>query len=298
MLKHLVPLLFLLCLTPFAHAAEILKATKRAVIIQFDAFEENYVTGDKLIASLDGKKQAIIQITKIKGAKMLGRILHGKATPGMQISRFDAVNEAEPAPTVPSETAVILNFFSNYVYRGIPENFAYVSGTVDYTNGGLLLRGVVSNALAPATSEVDLYAGYTLTRLNWSLSPMVGRYMFQNMGNWDTWDYMLNLTFRVIALDVSYIPEYFGVHSDDLYYRITTLFSLTEKWKFIAHAGYSNFNHKDNVGYKNYLDYKVGFIYSTPEFNVEFDYTDTHRKNILNDKVKDATAAVLISKRF
>ena len=62
-----------ICLSPSAHAAEILKSTKKAVLVQFDPFEENFVVGDKWIALKDGKKQALISVTKIKGGKWLGQ---------------------------------------------------------------------------------------------------------------------------------------------------------------------------------------------------------------------------------
>lgn len=67
-------------------AADIMKVKGSSVLIELQG--ESAVPGDSFFAlSADGKKRAIIQITKVKGEKALGSISKGKASAGMTLQR-------------------------------------------------------------------------------------------------------------------------------------------------------------------------------------------------------------------
>jgi hypothetical protein len=74
----------LLFFTGFVHAADVIKVKGSSALI--DLKGEPAVPGDLFYAvSSDGKKRAIVSITKVKGDKALGRITKGKAGPGMTL---------------------------------------------------------------------------------------------------------------------------------------------------------------------------------------------------------------------
>ena len=76
-------LLLYIC-TTMAHAADIIKIKGASALI--DLKGEPAAPGDLFYAiSADGKKRGIIQITKIKGDKALGRLNKGRAEPGMTL---------------------------------------------------------------------------------------------------------------------------------------------------------------------------------------------------------------------
>jgi len=285
--------------TQSALGSEIVKVSKKAVIVEFDPFEENFAVGDRLVANQDGKKKALVEITKIKGKKFLGRILNGRAEIGMKLSRLDLVAEAKPSPAAPNVESVTIRFQSAAVWRGRPYGRPYIAASIDLVNPGLLGGLTMSNSDLPSTSEVDAYVGYAINRINWTLTPMVARYIYPGAQNWDSWDFMLGFTYRILSLDISYIPKYFGDKSTAVHARIGLLVGISsERWKVLAQVGSSTFSDVNAVRHSNYMDYKAGLLYTSPEFLVEFAYTDTNRKNPEDGAFKDGTASVSISKRF
>ncbi|HMN69823.1 MAG TPA: TorF family putative porin [Bdellovibrionales bacterium] len=293
MLKFLILIAALLGFSNPLFGAEILKASKRIALVEFDPFEENFVVGDRLNALRGESKEGLIEITKIKGGKFLARILAGKASPGMSLKRFDVMSETKPTPNAPNVETVTLRIFSNYVWRGISYNMPYIAGAIDYVNEGVLAGLNISNAERPATSEVDLSVGYALNRINWTLTPMIIRYMYPGQSRIDSTDFNLSMTYRLINAELSYIPRYFGARSDQTYAKIGTLFSMSSRWKAAAHLGYARFSEKTQVDLSDYRDYKLAVIYAATEFTVEFAFTDTNRAG-----ARDESGAVLISKTF
>ena len=292
-------LIFLTLGLPGAHSAEILKSTKKAVLVQFDPFEENFVVGDKLIATKDGKKQALIEITKIKGGKWLGQILDGHADPSMVLRKYDQLaSDAPPSTSTANIETVTVKFASTYIWRGIPYDRPLILGSVDISSQGILGGLVVLNSGVPATSEYDVYLGYAFNHINWSITPMIAQYSFPRAAHFNTTDFLLTLTYRILSVDVSYMPDSFGAKSSDFYYGLGTSAGLGQRWKVVLHAGYSNYSKKENIGNLPYLDYKVAALYSTPEFLVEFAWTDDTRKDLAKKPMQDNATAVTISKQF
>jgi uncharacterized protein (TIGR02001 family) len=303
--KFSVVLSFLILSSISVNGAEITKGNSRAVIIQFDPLEENFVVGDKLLVSKDGKKMGLLEITKVRGGRFLARIINGSATPGMTIKRYDIVAGIPKPKKVNEIKEVEANFetvtfrlASTYVWRGYSFHRPYINGTVDLSDGKFLGGLSVENSDVPATSEFDLYVGRAMRGLDWTITPTIWRYSFPGANSFNSWDFAATLAYRIFAFDISYIPKFYGVKSDDLYFKGSTFFGLGQRWRVLLGVGHSQFSSEAQVGDKNYFDYKVGLLYSTPDFTTEFDYTDTDRESVSGLDPDDATAAIILSKTF
>jgi uncharacterized protein (TIGR02001 family) len=286
-------------------AAEITKGNSRAVIIQFDPLEENFVVGDKLLVSKDGKKSGLLEITKVRGGRFLARIIKGTAAPGMTIKRYDIVagipkpkklNEVKEVET--NIETVTFRLASTFVWRGYSFRRPYINGTVDLSDGKNIGGLSVENSDLPATSEYDLYVGHAIRGIDWTVTPTIWSYNFPGAEKLNSWDFAMTFAYRIFAIDVSFIPKFSGVDSDYLYLRGSTSFGLGQKWRVLVGVGQSQFSNEAQVGYKNYFDYKLGFLYATPEFTTEFAYTNTNRKLISGVDADDGTAAIILSKTF
>ena len=283
---------------PLAQAAEIIRATRVAVIVKFDPFEENFAVGDRLVARRDGKRYGLIEIRKIKGEKMLGRILAGTAAPGMTIQKNASITGGKEKTSDTVSETVTLKFMANYASRGIPFRRNHIQGTLDLINGNTFGGLIVMTSDAPSTSEADLFGGYTFNHVNYSITPYMYRYFFPGYSHYDTWDFCLNVASRIFSLELSYRPEAFGIKSSETYSQIISEFEFRPKWKINSHIAYSIFSNEALMKYKNYLSYKLGFIYYTNEFTVEFNYSDTNRQSTTAEKITDSNAGLVISKKF
>jgi outer membrane protein W len=75
--------LFLFTFSVFAGAAEIVKIKGASALIELKG--DAAAPGDQFYATSDGKRRAILQITKVKGDKAIGHISKGKAQVGMTL---------------------------------------------------------------------------------------------------------------------------------------------------------------------------------------------------------------------
>jgi hypothetical protein len=81
MLRHLCILFVVLCLTPPAFAAKVLKVKGRSALVSLEG--ESAGKGDLFYATLNGHKKAILKLVKVKGDKAIAKILKGRAAAGM-----------------------------------------------------------------------------------------------------------------------------------------------------------------------------------------------------------------------
>ncbi len=279
-------------------AAEIVKATSKAVLIKFEPLDENFVTGDKLLTLENGVQHGLLEVTKIKDGRLIAQILNGHASVGMTVQRFGVVGDAKATPTTSNLESVIIRFISTGVFRGIPLYRPVLMGAVLIGNSGPTGGVAILNQSLPATSEYDYWVGYAFNRLNWSLSPTISREVYFGNRNTDVWVIKLDVTYRILTLDLQYMPRFYGSKSDDMYYKLSSLIGLGQRWKVACSVGYQKFSNEQSIGWKNYLDYKIGPVYSMPEFAVEFDWTTTNRRNLAGQPYPDESAAVVISKQF
>lgn len=292
-------------------SASVIKSNAKTALIEFDPINENFANGDKLSLSLDGQNKALLQVAKIKGNRLVARILNGIAKPGMEIKKVDVVTQQEtppPVDTAPTATAVApsvtISIGSVNVWRGQPsitslqETRPAIQGTLDYANSGLLAGLYIGNSFPPAKSETDLYLGYEFSVSNITSSLMVNRAFFSEAPQLDTWDYSLTVGFPIFSVLVNYMPDYYGTNSNCVYYKVSASIGVGQNWKIKTQVGQSNFSDEVKIGHKSYSDYKIGLLYAVSEFNVEFNWTDTDRKDLAGTKIKDSTSAVVISKTF
>lgn len=138
--------------------------------------------------------------------------------------------------------------------------------------------------------EIDVTAGVT-HRINSGLAvgALVNVYnYFSNTSN-NMQDYNLNLTYQIVKLEVSYIRDYAGFGSSDLYTKLGIKAPLNDKFGIMGHVGRSNFSEEDKLGMTSYTDYKLGAYWNPYEFlGTELAYTNTsERKILMLDKTMD-----------
>jgi hypothetical protein len=301
-MKNLLIALLLPLLLPiyYVEAAEIIKATKKSALIQFDPFEENLVVGDRLVAYQNGVKMAQIEITKIKGNKILGRILAGQVKPGFKLEKFGVITKSSKKTSTSANNETVTIFFAtNSTSAGIPSNSTLMGASVDIKNSKGVEAGLgVTNAASPATSVVSGYVGYSKNQVNWSLAPYISHTTYTGITGAGYTSFSLYFEYNIITFGVDYTPNLYGGSPQSLYYSLDVNAGLGSRWKSVLHVGYSSFSQEERIGFFPYMDYKVGAIYSTQDFSVEFAWTDTNRKNLSNIDRNDGTAAALISKEF
>jgi opacity protein-like surface antigen len=81
---------------PMVHAAQLVQVKGPSVLIEFSADEDAPSEGARFYGVVDGKKKALIELTKVKGKRAVGRIVKGKVD-------VDAI--LEPASSRKSNTA-------------------------------------------------------------------------------------------------------------------------------------------------------------------------------------------------
>jgi len=217
-----------------------------------------------------------------------------------------------------AEYSSTLTMTSNYIWRGLSFSSG---GAPDAASGSPVLQGSFDYAHSSGFG-LSLFAGNTDT-YNFSTSTVekdteaeingtytynlndevsMGLHLFwfnylRNSSN-NSVDYGGFLRWKMIRFDFSYIPDYFGTESSDTYVRLTGTHQLSEKMGLIAHLGSSSFGNESKVGYKNYLDHRLGVYYTVAPFTVETAYSDTDRKDLTNQKLNDKAVTISLSATF
>lgn len=211
-----------------------------------------------------------------------------------------------------------LTMASNYVWRGLSfstggapdaaSGSPVLQGSFDYTHtsgfGLSLFAGNTdtynySSSTVEKDTEAEINGTYTYN-LNDDMS--LGLHLFwfnylRNSSN-NSVDYGGFFRWKMLRLDFSYIPDYFGTESSDTYVRLTGTYQLSEKMGLIAHLGSSTFGDKNKVGYSNYLDHRLGVFYTVAPFTVETAYSDTDRKDLNDQKLNDKAVTFSLSATF
>ncbi len=86
-----------------ARAAKITKVRGEQVLIDLQGEGPNYPEGSRYIVMVDGKRKAVIEISKVKGEKAIGKVLKGTAAENGTLSPLSAGNKSSSAS--PQESA-------------------------------------------------------------------------------------------------------------------------------------------------------------------------------------------------
>lgn len=211
-----------------------------------------------------------------------------------------------------------LTVASNYIWRGL--SFS-AGGAPDAASGSPVLQGSIDYnhssgfGLSFFTGNTDTYNFSTSTvekdteaeingtyTYNLSEDVSLGLHLFwfnylRNSSN-NSIDYGGFLRWKMVRLDFSYIPDYFGTKSSDTYVRLTGTHQLSEKLGVIGHVGSTSFDAENKVGYKNYLDYRLGVFYTATPFTVETAFSDTNRKDLADKEQNDKAVTISLSATF
>ncbi len=148
-------LLFASVLLSVANAADIIKIKGASALI--DLKGEPAVPGDLFYAvAVDGKKRAIVQISKVKGDKAIGHINKGKAEAGMTLE-----------PKAPGALSPVASGGKNHAEKGAGKGNMYWGGMLGYAMDSAKVKVLWQQAgtghVAGDTKEVASLSGSGIT---------------------------------------------------------------------------------------------------------------------------------------
>jgi len=196
-------------------------------------------------------------------------------------------------------TSTIFIVTSNFMSRGISAslNQPAVQGMLSLSHKSGISAGTFlsSHNSVVGGGQSDLYLSYAqqVGGIYFVLTEFW--YSFPNMPTINATDTLLSAYFNSYKIQASYMPSYFGAKSIATYIAIAKETKLTKKHNLNVNFGYSDFQKPDNVGFKNYYDYKFGVTTAIDHGNFEFFWSDTNRQDLNNNKINDATSGVAIT---
>lgn len=127
----------LLVLTDPAEAARVARVKGKQVIVQLEP-SDKIASGDRLFAVVNGKRRAIIQITRVKGNRALGRVIKGRATVNATIEARSGEKKSQAASpsSRPADTGSSSGSFFDGLTYGLLAGMSLDSQTVKWTPAG------------------------------------------------------------------------------------------------------------------------------------------------------------------
>lgn len=221
---------------------------------------------------------------------------------------FDSAETPAQAPESGSDfsTSATIYLASNYIFRGQTQtqNRAAIQGSFDVTHAsGLGVGGFVSNVdiafeATPTKTEADTYVTYNKTLGDHGFGAMAIWYNYVETPHWNAMEYSLYYRYSFAKLDAMWMPNYFGYDTESFYTRLSLNIPVTAKNGILLSAGHTSFDDDAKVSMKDYQDFKLGVTHTADQFNVEFSFTDTERKNTADVKQKDRALTVILSRSF
>jgi hypothetical protein len=161
--------------SPPLFASSIKKVKGTGVLIELDG-DGSANVGDTFFAMDDaGKKKAIIEVTKVKGAQAIGNIKKGKAVAGMALvprggASKDSGAEAETAPTKESRRRERI--------RTLKEKSQEVSGGTIAIGA---LAGLSVNTMQLAAKNGSTTVNYDITGMGYGIGAMGDYFLSENL---------------------------------------------------------------------------------------------------------------------
>ena len=119
---------------------------------------------------------------------------------------------------------------------------------------------------------------------------------FSNKSN-NMIDYGINISYKMLKLEVSYIPNYSGFATSDLYSKVSAKVPFSDTLGLNLTAAYSSIGDEEKIGMTSYSDYKIGAYFNPyPFLGSELFYTTTSGRKILylNETMNDSTVTLSI----
>lgn len=147
-----------------------------------------------------------------------------------------------------------VGMYSNFIWRGttFSENKPAVQTDLDYEFGDrFYVASFFSNAEfsdeamnknAKVTSEIDTTFGKRWNGENWEIQANYSRFFFPGAGVFDTDEWNLQGKYKHFLLELSYLDDYFGYHSDYRYVRLGYEWAYKEDLEGAFFVGFNSFN--------------------------------------------------------
>lgn len=172
-------------------------------------------------------------------------------------------------------TSATVTAASNYIWRGVSfsNDQPAIQGSIDYASEIGISAGVwASNSItyrdsaqggtSVMDSEADVYGTYTHTIGDVGISATAFWYNYVKEPRNNALEYILGVAFKQFKFELAYLPKYFAGDSTSTYAKVSVRQPVDEKLSVVAHVGNQDFSNETNAGYKKYIDYKLGAVYS------------------------------------
>lgn len=203
-----------------------------------------------------------------------------------------------------AEVTATATLASNYIWRGqsFTNNLPATQGSIDFIHNSGANAGVwVSNTVSASganDSETDLYLGYTQPFGEFNIGAALFWYTYMLESKSNAVEYLASISYKIAKLEVSLLPKYFEKDSNSAYAKLSLKQPIESKLSLIGHVGFNSFSDEANIGFKNYLDYKLGLSYNVETYTLEIVHTDTNRKDLSDTDLRDEKMLITLSKTF
>lgn len=197
-----------------------------------------------------------------------------------------AVHSNASAQDTKFSTTVNVNGVSEYRFRGLSlsnKNPA-LQGSVSFQYGNLsggVWGSTLSNKVAGADTEIDLYASYNIPiNANWSASVGGTAYLYAGGGGLDYGEVNSSLTYSQgpvsATLGAAYVPEQSNTGSNDNIYLFSSgSYSLTQNLSLLGSLAF-----EDGAFGTEKWDWSLGTSWSFKQFSFQVSYIDTNVSGI------------------
>lgn len=201
---------------------------------------------------------------------------------------------------------------SNFLYRGISSsaNQPAIQAVLEVSHKSGVYIGLFNSSFTnPISYTTSPYAGYDYKFTGGKIRAGVVWYNFPNYVTRNTHEYILQATYGRTRFDIGFLPKYPGsalatpnaasaADSNSTYFRASHSQMLTPKHFLTAAAGYSLFGDETKIGFKPYLDYKIGLMTVLGRNTLEISWNDTTRANLADAAFVDKTAVATLTMPF
>lgn len=194
---------------------------------------------------------------------------------------------------------------SDYISRGITQTSheaALQAGFEVTPIENLILGFWTSNAFGE--SEINLYPRYNIKFDETTTLGISGLfYTYSQSKSFDTFDYRLYLDNKYVNLMLSYMDNYFGTKTSDLYVELSKKVTInqTQKESVTLTAGYTDVDDEDKAGFADYTHGRINLNKETDFFELSIFYSDSNRKTVtsgVKSEIDDRTVGTMLSKVF
>ncbi len=191
-----------------AHAAKLTKVKGDQVLIDLEGESAQYGEGSRHLVMVDGKRKAVVEISKVKGEKAIGKVLKGTVSEGATLAPLQISSSSPSSETAtPTHTA---NADRPRSHRKRSKRSSLFSGLTVGATGtyGIASQNVSTNILSASMTGssygLKAFGDYPIS----GDFGLLGRFGFENFAVAGTSQTQGNVTTSILYADADLLIRY------------------------------------------------------------------------------------------